>query len=207
MPKIFQAIDNLDLKEGGDRPTAIGMKSGVGVEYVKLTKPLQLNGKVEVYLQDMINTMIETLRDIATKSFTNFTKMERKEWISSDPAQITLLVNNIVTSGQVEDCFKKISDGSNVNALKDFYKTSVERLTDLIKMVQGHLEKDMRQKVMCLITLDTHSRDIIDKLDVENVKKADAFQWQSQLKFYWVDHDGYKDGIIRIADASFWYSY
>ncbi len=31
MPKIFQAIDNLDLKEGGDRPTAVGMKSGVGV--------------------------------------------------------------------------------------------------------------------------------------------------------------------------------
>lgn len=87
----------------------------------------------------MINTMVETLRDIATKSFSNFTKLERKEWISSDPAQITLLVNNIVTSGQVEDCFKKISDGSNVNALKDFYKVSVERLTDLIKMVQGHL--------------------------------------------------------------------
>lgn len=65
----------------------------------------------------------------------------------------------------------------------------------------------MRQKVMCLITLDTHSRDIIEKLDIENVKKADAFQWQSQLKFYWTDHGGFKDAIIRIADASFWYSY
>ena len=31
MPKIFQAIDQLDLKDSGDRPTAIGMKSGVGV--------------------------------------------------------------------------------------------------------------------------------------------------------------------------------
>ncbi len=78
MPKIFQAIDNLDLKDGGDRPTAMGMKSGVGVEYVKLTKPLQLNGKVEVYLQDMINTMVETLRDIATKSFSNYNKLGRK---------------------------------------------------------------------------------------------------------------------------------
>lgn len=56
----------------------MGMKSGVGVEYVKLTKPLQLNGKVEVYLQDMINTMVETLRDIATKSFSNYNKLGRK---------------------------------------------------------------------------------------------------------------------------------
>lgn len=60
---------------------------------------------------------------------------------------------------------------------------------------------------MCLITLDTHSRDIIDKLDTENVKKADAFQWQSQLKFYWSEHGSFKDGLIKIADAQFWYSY
>ncbi len=54
-----------------------------------------------------------------------------------DPAQITLLVNNIVTSAFIEECFKKISDGSNVNALKDSFKVSVEQLTGLIKMVQG----------------------------------------------------------------------
>ncbi|EFX60088.1 hypothetical protein DAPPUDRAFT_345428, partial [Daphnia pulex] len=93
-----------------------------------------------------------------------------------DPAQITILVNNTITSNQIEDSFKKISDGSNVNALKDYYKTSVELLTGLIRM---------------------------------NVKKADAFQWQSQLKFYWVENpkDKAKDCQIRIADASFWYSY
>ena len=46
-------------------------------------------------------------------------------------------------------------------------------------------------------------------MDNENVKKSDAFQWQSQLKFYWADNPkkGAKDCQIRIADASFWYSY
>lgn len=65
----------------------------------------------------------------------------------------------------IEDCFKKISDGSNVNALKDYFKESVIKLTDLIKMVQGKLTPNLRQKIMCLITMDTHSRDIIDKLE------------------------------------------
>ena len=74
-------------------------------------------------------------------------------------------------------------------------------------MVQGDLGKNMRQKIMCLITMDTHSRDVIDRLETENVKKADAFQWQSQLKFYWADNNGIMDGNIRIADASFWYAY
>jgi dynein heavy chain len=209
MPKIFQAIDLLELEESGDRPTVLSMKSGVGVEQVTLTEKLKLVGKVEFYLHDMIKAMIKTLRDIATKSFENYTKMGRREWIEQDPAQITLLVNNIFTSADVEACFKKISDGSNVNALKDMFKESVQKLTDLIKMVQGDLSKSLRQKIMCLITLDTHSRDIVEKLDVENVKKADAFQWQSQLKFYWTTNNEtkQKDGQIKIADASFWYSY
>ena len=58
---------------------------------------------------------------------------------------------------------------------------------------------------MCLITMDTHSRDVIDRLMRENVKKMDAFQWQSQLKFYWDASKG--DARIKIADAAFWYSY
>ncbi len=64
----------------------------------------------------------------------------------------------------------------------------MEDLTGLIRMVQGKLERSVRTKVMCLITMDTHSRDIIQKLEAENVVKADEFQWQSQLKAYW-DYD------------------
>jgi dynein heavy chain, axonemal len=208
-PKIFQAIEEFKMEEGSDRPSVLGLKSGVGVENVTLKQPLKLVGKVENYLQDMIDAIVSTLHTITTQSFINHAKTPRPDWIKQDPAQVTILVNNIVTSSNIEDCFKKISDGSNVNALKDSFKKSVEELTGLIKMVQGELTKEERQKIMCLITLDTHSRDIIDKLDVENVKKADAFQWQSQLKFYWTDNKTLqkKDCQIRIADASFWYSY
>lgn len=48
-----------------------------------------------------------------------------------------------------------------MNALKEFYKESVSGLTQLIEMVQGKLDKPMRQKIMCLITMDTHSRDVV----------------------------------------------
>jgi hypothetical protein len=34
------------MEEGGDRPSVIAMKSGVGVENVKLNSPLKLVGKV-----------------------------------------------------------------------------------------------------------------------------------------------------------------
>ena len=56
-----------------------------------------------------------------------------------------------------------------------------------------------------MITIDTHSRDIIDKLYEEKVKTADEFQWQSQLKAYW--DTGKNDVQFKITDASFWYGY
>jgi hypothetical protein len=37
MPKIFQAIENLELKEEGARPFAMGMQTNVGVEFVTFT--------------------------------------------------------------------------------------------------------------------------------------------------------------------------
>jgi dynein heavy chain len=42
-------------------------------------------------------------------------------------------------------------------------------------MVQGDLDKPLRQKIMCLITIDAHSRDIIEKLHVEKCTSADDF--------------------------------
>jgi dynein heavy chain len=53
-------------------------------------------------------------------------------------------------------------------------------------MVQGDLTGPVRQKIMAMITMDAHSRDIITKLKEEKVAREDEFQWQSQLKVYWV---------------------
>jgi len=76
-PKIFQAVEMFNMEEGGDRPSVLGMKSGVGVENVKLIESLKLVGKVETYLQDIINSIVNTLRTIATRSFVNQTKFSR----------------------------------------------------------------------------------------------------------------------------------
>ena len=118
-------------------------------------------------------------------------------------AQLNLLTNAIVWVNKTEETFKKISDNSE--AMANFYKDVVISLNELITHVQGKLDKPVRRKMMCLITIETHNRDVIDKLVKEKVIKADAFQWQSQLKFY---YDSNKDDIsIRIADASLWYGY
>jgi len=203
MPKIFQAIENLELKEEGVRPAALGMHTNVGVEYVEFTQVLKLMGKVETYMQDVIDTMRSSLKDIAGKSLVKLGQMSKEEWIKGDPAQVTLLINILTWTQDVEKAFAKLA--SSKDAMEECHKHQIKLLSDLITMVQGDLTKPLRQKIMCMITMDAHSRDIIDKLKIEKVMNAEEFQWQSQLKVYWVEEK--KDFSMRIADAAFFYGY
>lgn len=69
MSKIFQAIEKLTLKEfPGDRPAMTEMISCVGTENVPLLEK-KLLGKVEVYMQDVIENVIDTLNGVAESSF------------------------------------------------------------------------------------------------------------------------------------------
>ena len=94
-----------------------------------------------------------------------------------DPAQTTLLINMLTWTKDVETAFSKVK--ANPMAMKEAHINQVKMLSDLIKMVQGDLSKPMRQKIGCMITMDAHSRDIIENLYLEKVMNADEFQWQS----------------------------
>jgi dynein heavy chain len=200
MPKIFQAIDTLELDEskGEDRPYAMGIHASVGKEFVDFDEPLKLERKVENYLQDVIDRMRRSIKTIAADSLKRFARKEKKDWLQDDPAQVSLLVNLVNWVKAVEAAFESDSMGGA-------YDNQVDLLKELIFMVQGDLTPGMRQKIMCMITMDAHSRDIIEKLRDEGVKKPDEFQWQSQLKCYW---DSFiQDYMFKIADAVLNYGY
>jgi len=103
----------------------------------------------------------------------------------------------------VEAKFLELS--SNKDATKNYHTEQCNDLNDLIRLVQGELTKPERSKIMCMITMDTHSRDITEKLVVEKVTSEDAFQWQAQLKLRWKTEE--KDCEVYICDARFWYGY
>jgi dynein heavy chain, axonemal len=142
MPKIFQAIETLYLKEDGDRPTATGMETCVGKEVVQFPNPLKLVGKVENYLMDVIDCMKSSLNIIASKSVVNQHTMKKNDWLKQDPAQITLLVNMTNWSRNVEAAFASLK--TNPKAMQGAFDDQVNGLSELIKLVQGDLEKPMR---------------------------------------------------------------
>ena len=55
-------------------------------------------------------------------------------------------------------------------------------LSDLVRLTGGDLDGENRTRIMVCITMDSHGRDIVQKLIREKVSDATEFQWQSQLK-------------------------
>lgn len=51
--------------------------------------------------------------------------------------------------------------------------------------IRGNLTKIQRLKVVALVTIEVHGRDIIEKLIKSGCNDVTAFEWLSQLRLYW----------------------
>jgi hypothetical protein len=59
---------------------------------------------------------------------------------------------------------------------------TLKRLSDLVR---GQLTPLQRLKLVALITIEVHNRDVIDRLIKTNCTSEKDFEWKSQLRFYW----------------------
>lgn len=95
--------------------------------------------------------------------------------------------------------------GGQEDAVKRHLLVCDQRLQELIKLVLGQLSSGDRVKVITIITLDVHGRDVIQKLIDDKVEGLEAFLWQQQLRFYWTPSS--LDTDIRICDFKTKYFY
>ena len=214
--KVFLATKSLQLEEApGVRPKAKSFTAGVGQEQVDFEPYIPLEGKVEIYLQLVLEGQIAALRKKLDKSMKNYPNMGRTDWLMhkfqgkpDDPAQISILVAAIQYVLEVFDSFDKLSKG-NANSLEDYNTLQIQQLNDLIKLTQTDLSKADRTRVMVMITMDSHSRDVIQTLIREKVEDAGCFQWQSQLKQLYSQDETSPTSLTKcqICDASFDYGF
>jgi len=86
-----------------------------------------------------------------------------------------------------------------------YIKVCTLRIEGLIRLVQGELKKGDRVKIITLITIDVHNRDVVLALVAKRVESNVDFKWQSQLKYYWNVEE--KNVNIRICDFATLYTF
>ncbi len=97
-------------------------------------------------------------------------------------------------------------EGGQEDAVKRYLQVCNTRLSALIQRVLTDLLPADRTKIISLITLDVHARDVVQKLIDEKTEGPSAFLWQQQLRFYWAPQSN-RDVDIKICDYRCKYFY
>lgn len=61
----------------------------------------------------------------------------------------------------------------------------VSILNKYSEAIRGNLTKIMRLKIVALVTIEVHARDVLEKLYKSGLMDVSSFDWLSQLRFYW----------------------
>lgn len=192
--KIYLSTKTFDLAEemtANNRPIATRWIAGVGAESCDFEPPVPLEGKVEIYMQTVLDAQKSSIFKTVLRSLDRYQQLDRPDWVLAkdpktakplDPAQTTLLVLAVNYVKEVEDVFASIERDGDLSAMSTYSEKQVEQLGDLIRLTQSNLSKNDRTRVMVCITMDAHGRDIVQNMIRKKVAKMDHFMWQSQLK-------------------------
>ena len=102
----------------------------------------------------------------------------------------TILKENQIISPNPpsQDCTKALSmikDRGDKKSLKSMKKKQISMLTKFSDAIRGNLTPIQRAKIVALVTIEVHARDVIDKLIKSNCNDVMGFEWLMQLRFYW----------------------
>jgi dynein heavy chain len=200
MKKCFDNIKSLDMSKMRDRWEGSHMNSSEG-EKVEFTSSVHLEGAVESWLCDVERMMRFTLKNLLRACKIDLKKNlnKRDKWIKEWAGQLCITASQIQWTA---DCEKALDKGDK-KALRSLKKKQVQMLESFSQAVRGKLTGMERAKIVALVTIEVHARDIIDKLFKMGCSSRNVFEWLSQLRFYWEEDDC----TVKQTNTSFEYMY
>uniref|UniRef100_A0A8C0G3E5 Dynein axonemal heavy chain 11 n=1 Tax=Chelonoidis abingdonii TaxID=106734 RepID=A0A8C0G3E5_CHEAB len=202
LTKLFDNIADLQFQDNKEKSAniALGMYSKEK-EYVPFRAECECIGQVEIWLQQLEETMCKTVHRHIMEAIAAYEEKPRDQWIFDYPAQVALTSSQIWWTTDVGIAFNRLEEGFET-ALKDYNKKQIAQLNALIALLLGELASGERQKIMTICTIDVHARDVVAKLVVTS---SQAFAWLSQLRHRW--DEAQKHCLANICDAQFQYFY
>ena len=200
MNKLFEYIQTIDV----DDSKMITAMNDDGLEKVPFIHPI--NGdtnEIEEWLNAFEEEMKITLNDRINDSLGSSSKKPRDQWITEYPAQVILIVNQILWTQLVTNSFRTGPKLKGVIALQQKY---IQQLDSLTSMIRKPLSPATRQVISCLLINEVHNRDIINNLVEQEVQDADSFKWQVQLRYYWEGNTVMVKNINNVYEYSYEYA-
>ena len=207
----YDALANLNfvtLEDGTQSEKVTDTMIAKDGERVPLHLPFTMEGEVEGYLNQLTEAMIVSLKNILDRAIAEAVNWEvetpRHEWLFGYPAQLCITGTQIYWTEETQMALDEY-EGGQEDATKRYLGVCNTRLSALIQLVLGELKSSDRVKIISLITMDVHSRDVVEKLVVQKTEGPSAFMWQQQLRFQW--DQATMDVNVNICDFACKYFY
>jgi dynein heavy chain len=188
MIKMFDNIKSLRMHlDHNDRMIASAMISSEG-EVMEFRHSVHIIGKVEDWMNDVLNEMRRSNRFITKSAIFYYGKIRRPrtEWMMDYQGMVCLAGSQVWWTAEVENVFVKIKKG-NKRAMKEYLEQLNKQLDEIVITVRADLSANDRTKFRTIAIIEVHARDIIENFVTDSVTDIREFEWESQLRFYWVN--------------------
>nr|XP_049696661.1 dynein axonemal heavy chain 2 [Helicoverpa armigera] len=207
LKKLFDNVNRIRIdKNPMGLPVAKAMTSEDG-ECVEWKYNLVLDGPAEIWLAGLEHTMRVVLRDqlILTRAALRKCRYQREAWINDWPGQLGITSSKIQWTSDCTRTLCRCEIMQEKKPLKKLRKKQNLILTTLQMMSRKEISKILRAKVNALCVIEIHSRDTVDRMYKMGCMNVTAFEWFSQLKFYW-DRER-EDCYIKQTNTNSIYTY
>ncbi|KAG8349154.1 putative Dynein heavy chain N terminal region 2 domain1 [Trypanosoma vivax] len=207
--KCFEGLYQLSLKTVRHRIVADAMLASDG-ETVAFTPPVQVEGlpveswlrRVEIKMREMVQKRINaTLDDLQKSVFDSNKPISRdslKAWTERNEGQCIITASCINWTMLTENAIMEYGElhagglslqrrkASPLYKVYKRWKGMIKKYCQLVRQPQNRMQ---RNKLVALITIEVHSRDILRHVLSTRVYQEGDFEWSRQLRFYKEDDD------------------
>ncbi|XP_065826535.1 dynein axonemal heavy chain 3-like isoform X2 [Oscarella lobularis] len=196
LKKCFEGIAKLEFNEAKE---ILGMISGEKetVPFSHRIIPANAKGMVEKWLLEVEQVMIASIRDVTEKAMKAYAEVPRNKWVLEWPGQVVICVGSTYWTTEVTNAI------TERGGLKRYLQQSNSQIDEIVELVRGKLPKMARITLGALTVIDVHARDVVAKLTKDDVSDPTAFDWISQLRYYW-ENDNV---VVRMITTDVKYGY
>lgn len=133
---------------------------------------------VEDWMTEVEEQMKLSVRASLLNAMREYVKVSRDKWVMEHPGQCVLNGSQIHWTVEVEEHIK-------ANKIGVYYNRLTEQLNKTVELVRAKLSKNQSVTLNALIVIDVHAKDVVENLSRNNINDLNAFEWISQLRYYW----------------------
>ena len=207
--KCFEGFSLMQVIPAGKQlnrvPQCSGMVAPDG-ETAAFVANVDLDGAVEIWLGALEQAMQLGVAKLLQASLQLF-KGKKEKWVKEVQGQL------LITTGAIQwtsDCTKSLLavQGGNKGAMKQLKKKQLGYIARLTDMIRGNLTSIERNKVVSLITMEIHNRDVMIRMIQSNCASVTDFEWTKQLRFLYNKDEGqFGTCIVKQTNCVLEYSY